>query len=175
MTTRSIILAIARHRRSRKERQSACRHRAPQGASRPRLPSSGTLGFAFPSAETSLRSPGRRGQRFGSRADVFQFRRPRPLSRHRLRKLSRCQPSRSAPIRSTSRSGWHRRLVSINYATRPVIAGSPAALSRRFSVANGLTSYLRVTRRAAQPLPAIFDRKIHCGMPALPGASGTSC
>jgi hypothetical protein len=31
MTTRSIILAIARHHRSRKERQSAYRHRVPQG------------------------------------------------------------------------------------------------------------------------------------------------
>ena len=44
---------------------------------------------------------------------------------HRLRKRSRCQPGRSAPLRSASRPGWHRRRSSTNYATGPVIAGSP--------------------------------------------------
>ncbi len=47
---------------------------------------------------------------------------------HRLRKRSRCQPGRSAPLRSASRPGWHRRRSSTNYATGPVIAGSPVDL-----------------------------------------------
>lgn len=49
---------------------------------------------------------------------------------HRLRKRSRCQPGRSAPLRSASRPGWHRRRSSTNYATGPVIAGSPPVYFR---------------------------------------------
>ena len=44
---------------------------------------------------------------------------------HRLRKRSRCQPGRSAPLRSASRPGWYQRRRSTNYTTGPVIAGSP--------------------------------------------------
>ena len=41
------------------------------------------------------------------------------------RKRSRCQPGRSAPLRSASRPGWHQKSGSANYAIGPIIAGSP--------------------------------------------------
>jgi hypothetical protein len=44
---------------------------------------------------------------------------------HRPRRRSRCQPGRSAPLRSASRPGWYQRRRSTNYTTGPVIAGSP--------------------------------------------------
>jgi hypothetical protein len=35
--------------------------------------------------------------------------------------------SRSAPLRFASRPGWHQKCGSANYATGPIIAGSPEA------------------------------------------------
>ncbi|NJC00049.1 hypothetical protein GGR89_004398, partial [Sphingomonas trueperi] len=34
----------------------------------------------------------------------------------------------SAPLRYASRPGWHHRRASTNYATGPVVAGSPVEL-----------------------------------------------
>ena len=46
-------------------------------------------------------------------------------------KRSRCQPGRSAPLRSASRPGWHRKCGSANHETGPVIAGSPILFRER--------------------------------------------
>ncbi len=60
---------------------------------------------------------------------------------HQLRKRSRCQPGRSAPPRSASRPGWHRRRSSTNYATGPVIARSAVCYKVHLREKVGLCDY----------------------------------